>query len=174
MVENHVHHQLDSSGVAVVGQLAVFVVGAETGVNAVVVGGGVAMIGAVAAAVGRVVLQHGSEPQGCDAQLGKVVEVLAQTFDVASVAQARLFAVDGVVGHAGLLVVFGFAVGETVGHEHVEHVAGIKSLAGTAFHAAGAKFVTDRLFLLPLGEGQLQRARMCLFIDIQVDKQVVG
>ena len=96
MVENHVHHHLQSLAVRLINKAAVFVVGAETWVNAVIVGGGIAVIGALCLLVGGVVLQHGRKPQGCNAQLVEVIQVLANAFQVAPVAQAGLRAVHAI------------------------------------------------------------------------------
>ena len=67
---------------------AILLVGAEARVYAVVVGGSVAVVGAEAVVgVGRVVFQDRREPQGGDAELIEVVEVLADALEVAAVAQ---------------------------------------------------------------------------------------
>ena len=62
VVEDHVHDYLDAFLVCLVAEPAVFVVGAEAWVYAVVVCCGVAMVRALCAVVGGVVLQDGREP----------------------------------------------------------------------------------------------------------------
>ena len=62
MVENHIHDNLQPFCVCIVNKLTIFCVAAEARVNLVVVGSGIAVIGAYSAIVGRVVLQNGSEP----------------------------------------------------------------------------------------------------------------
>ena len=93
MVENHVHHNLQSFLVCLVNQLAVFLIASETRVYAVIVGRGITMIGGETVVVGRVVLQDGRKPQGGNTQLVEVIEVLADAFQVATMAQAGLAAV---------------------------------------------------------------------------------
>ena len=93
MVENHVHHNLQSFLVCLVNQATVFLVGAEARIHTVVVGTGITMIGGETVVVGRVVLQDGRKPQGGNTQLVEVIEVLADAFQVAAMAQAGLAAV---------------------------------------------------------------------------------
>lgn len=52
MVENHVHNHLQPLLMGLVDELAILLVGAEAGVNFVIVGCGIAMIRAVDAVVG--------------------------------------------------------------------------------------------------------------------------
>ena len=88
MVEDHVHHHFQSVLMCVGDERAILLIGAEARVYAVVVGGGVAVVGAEAVVgVGRVVFQDRREPQGGDAELIEVVEVLADALEVAAVAQ---------------------------------------------------------------------------------------
>ena len=57
MVEDHIHYHLQSSVVSLVAEPAIVVVSAEARIYAVVVGGGIAVIGGVSLlVVGRVVL----------------------------------------------------------------------------------------------------------------------
>ena len=88
MVENHIHHHLQTTAVGFVAQAAILLVGAKTWIYLVVVGRGIAMVGAdvMVVAIGRVVLEHGSEPQCGHTQLGEVIQVLADALDIAAVA----------------------------------------------------------------------------------------
>ena len=62
MVEDHVHHNLQSLLMGLVGQTAILFVGAEARIDAIVVGRGIAVIGGELKLVGRVVLEDGREP----------------------------------------------------------------------------------------------------------------
>ena len=63
------------------------------------------MICALCSVVGRVILEHRSKPQGGYTEFLEVVEVLANAFEVASVAQGWLGAVVLVCAHSLYLVV---------------------------------------------------------------------
>ena len=173
VVENHVHHHLESSTVGLITQAAVFLVGAKARVHLVVVGRGITVIGRVAMTVGRIVLQHGSEPQGGHAQLGEVVQMLADALDVAAVAQAGLRPVVLVGFHASNLVVGRIAVGKAVGHEHIEHIGDAEAHALVTAHLAGEQLVFHFFLAAALLEGHFHRAGLGI-TGIQVDEQVVG
>ena len=72
VVENHVHYDFDAACMGFFNQLLVFFVGTEARVYLVVVCGGIAVIGTA----GHVVFQYRSKPEGCDAEVGEVVQVL--------------------------------------------------------------------------------------------------
>ena len=79
-------------------QAAVLIVGAEAGGHLVVVGGGIAMVGAEAVVVvGRVVLQHRGEPQG-----GHTEFVEVDRGDGSANPQSRCSSADDVFGHGAL------------------------------------------------------------------------
>ena len=154
-------------------ELAILLVGAEARINAIVVGGGVAVVGGVfPLGVGRVVLQHGREPQGGDAELGEVVEVLSDAFEVAAVAQRRLGAVFAIGVHPLDLRGMVFTLCEAVGHQQIEYIGVGESLALVACHVALFQFVGDGGVLVALCEGQRQRAGLAAF-HVQIDQQVV-
>ena len=65
VVENHVHHHLQPFLMGLVAQLTIVVVRTKAGVNTIVVRGGIAVIGRVAAlVVRRVVFQDWRQPKG--------------------------------------------------------------------------------------------------------------
>ena len=122
VVENHIHNDFQSFGVSLIGESLILLVGTEARVNTVVVGSGIAVIGAEAVVVGRIVLQHRSEPKSRNTQLVEIVEMLADAFKVAAMAQTRLGAVVLICIHALYLVVVAAATGKAVGHKHIENV----------------------------------------------------
>ena len=66
VVEDHVHHDLETFGVGLVAEPAIVLVGAEAGIHLIIVCGGVAMVGRVTVfRIWRIVLQHRREPEGC-------------------------------------------------------------------------------------------------------------
>ena len=116
---------------------AILLIGAEARIHTIVVGGGIAMVGAVAVVgVGRVVLQHWRKPQGSNAELVEVVEMLADAFEVATMAQRRLRAVLAIGVHAFNLCGVVGTLCKAVGHEHIKHVGIGES------HALVASFLT--------------------------------
>ena len=95
------------------------------------------------------------------------------TLDIATVASEEGIAVGLVIGVGGR-VVRGVAIGETVGHEQVHHVGrGEAGALGRAF-AACLQLVGVAELLALLGEYEIVGAGLCLGIDGDVDKQVVG
>ena len=123
VVEDHIHHHLQSFLVSLGHESAILLVGAETRIHTIVVGGGIAVVGAVAVVgVGRVVLQHWRKPQGSNAELVEVVEVLADALEVTTMAQRRLRAILAIGVHAFNLCGVVGTLCKAVGHEHIEHV----------------------------------------------------
>ena len=156
-----------------VAETAVFVIGTESGVHPVVVGGGIAVVSGGGAVVGRIVFEHGSEPEGCHPEVFEVVEVLADALQVTAVAQAGLRTVVLVGAHAGYLVVVGTTRCETVGHEHVEHVGVGESLAFLTAHGAWFELVVH--FLLLFAEGEVERHGAWLGgRQVEIHEEVVG
>ena len=86
MIEYHVHHQLDATCMTINSQLTVFIIGAKSGIYPIVVRCGIAMVSTIAITVGRVILQYRRKPQSGHSQFGEVVQMLAQSFDVTSMA----------------------------------------------------------------------------------------
>ena len=97
MIENHVHHHLQSLAVGFVYEALVVFVGSEARVNTIIVGGGVSVIGRAVAVAGAVVLQYGRKPQRCNPQVGKIIEVLAYSFKVTAMTQTGSRSVAGLV-----------------------------------------------------------------------------
>ena len=155
-----------------VGQPPVFGIGSETRIHPVVVGGGVAVVGAEAVVVGRIVLKDRGEPQCGDSQLVEVVEVLAYAFEVAAVTQGGLRTVVHVGVESFQLVVVSTSGGETVGHEHVEHVGIGESHALVACHLARLELVVDSGLGSLRRELQFHGARLCV-AQVEVDQQIV-
>ena len=172
VVEDHVHDDFQPFGMRFVGQPPVFGVGSEARIHSVVVGGGVAVVGAEAVVVGRIVLQDGSEPERGDAQLVEIVEMLAYAFEVAAVPQRWLRTVVHVGVEPFQLVVVSTPGGETVGHQHVEHVGIGESHALVACHLARLELVVGSGLRAFRGELQLHGAGLCV-AQVQVDQQIV-
>ena len=150
-------------------QVAVLLVRSEAGVDAVVVGAGVAVV----RSFGLVVEQQGRGPDDRCPEVGNVVQVVADTLDIAAVAAEEGFAV-GLLLRVGGRIVFGIAVGEAVGHEEVDHVRGREAPALCRTFAACRDFV-GHLELPPLlREDEVVGARCGRGIDGDIDEEVVG
>ena len=171
VVENHVHHHLESFAMRLVDELPVFVVGAESGIHSVVVGGSIAVIGVVPGAWWRVVLEHWGEPQRRHAQVGEVVKMLSDALQVAAVAVTGHLAVAQLAAHPLHLVVGGVAVGKAVGHEHIEHIGIGKALFASV--VARLKFKGHGLFLLVELEVEVHGAGLHS-VQTHADDEVVG
>ena len=162
-------------GVGFVDKLTVLLVGSEAGIHVVVVSGGVAVICGEGAVVGRVILQHGREPEGSDAELVEVVEMLANAFEVASVTQRGLFAVLFVfvqpLDFCGVVR----ALCEAVGHKHIKDVGAVESDAFVACFLAFAELVLDYGLVVASGAAEGNGQFACLHaLEVEIDKEVVG
>ncbi len=112
-------HVLLVSGVY---ELLIFVQRSEVRVD------GVQIRGAIAVIILRcAILDDGSEPQSCHAQILQVRKMVLDSAQIAAVIRAWLRAVVR-VGKFGRFIVGGIAVGEAVGHDQVDHVVGREAL----------------------------------------------
>ena len=62
MVENHIHHNLQSFQVSLINQLFVFCIGTETRIYTIVIGSSITMISTVLAIIRAIILQYRSKP----------------------------------------------------------------------------------------------------------------
>jgi hypothetical protein len=99
--------------------------------------------------------------------------MLLYTLYIAAMTGAGLRAVYHIGLHALDVVVRGVAIGKTVGHEHIEHITGIKPLAVGSRTFTLAQFVRQHiLFLAFLLQSKLNRTRLRIG-DIQIDKEII-
>ena len=138
----------------------IFCVGAKTWVYLIIIGSTITMIHVVVALISSIILQHRRKPQGCNAQLVEVIQVLPNAFQVASVPQTGLRAVHPIGIKPRKWVLFGSACCKAVGHKHVKHVGIGKSQAFFTSLLARFKLVGYRRFLLSLGKHQGHFARL--------------
>ena len=171
VVENHVHHHLQTLLVRIRNKLTIVIVRSEARVNTIVVGRSVSVICTALAVVGRVVLKHRREPQRRDAKLVEVVEVLAYAFEVAAVTQRRLLAVHGVSVQALHFKILS-ARRKSVGHEHVQHVGVGEAHVVFALHVARLQLVLHVCLALARTEQQVHCARLSI-LHVHVHQQIV-
>ena len=81
MVHDHVHDDLEAFAARCLCQCAVFLIGAEAGVNLVIVCGGITVVGPL----GLVVFEQGIEPYGGESHVVEVVEMLCDAGEVTTV-----------------------------------------------------------------------------------------
>ena len=170
VVEDHIHYNLDATVVAFGYQLLILFVGAETRINLIVIGSSIAVV----RTTGHVVFQYRSEPKGSYTQVGEVIQILLDTCKVATVAGVRIVAVYFIFGHAGNLVIIRIAVCETVGHQQVEGVGSIETFVFTTLLAACFQFILFDDFLFALCKSESYFTGFHIFLQSQVDNQVVG
>ena len=169
VVGDDVHNHLDALAVGLRHEFAVEGIAAEARVYLIVVRGGIAVV----RLLGRIVEQQGGRPYSCGTEVGDVVEVVDDTLDVATMASEEGIAVGLVIGVGGR-VVRGVAIGKAVGHEQIHHIGrGEAGALGRAF-ATCLQLVGVAELLALLGEYEVVGAGLCLGIDGDVDKQVVG
>lgn len=90
MVEYHVHDNFYSAVVGFADEIAPLSVGAETRVDAVVVGCGVAVV----RSAGHVVFEHGVDPYRRNAETVDISEMLLHAGYIAAVARVEVGSVD--------------------------------------------------------------------------------
>ena len=115
MIEDHVHHDLNAPVVGFRYQWAIFLVSAETWVYLVIIGCCISVIWAAF----HIIFEYRGEPECGHSQVGKIVQILFDTGQVASVTCVRVVAVHFIFGHAFYPVVIRIAIGETVRHQQI-------------------------------------------------------
>ena len=96
-------------------QLLILLIGSVTGVDVIIVGAGIAVIGAVTG----VVPQQRRAPEGRSAQVGNVIQMVDDTLHVAAVAAHGLLPV-GLFVRIGRRVDGRVSIGKTVGDDEVD------------------------------------------------------
>ena len=96
----------------------------------------------VAVVVGVGVPPYGSKPQGGDAQVVQISEMVLNAAEIASVIGHGVGAVEESGGGCGA-VVRGIAVGETVGHDQVDDVVAAESFEAAARVGARQQWQRD-------------------------------
>lgn len=158
VVEYHVHDHLHAPGLCLPGQFAELLVRAQPTVDLEVVRDGIAVVGPL----GRVVFLNGVEPDGGDAQVSQIVQVIGNALQVSPVTGILLRAVHTLFEHAGDDVIRCRTVCETVGHDEVEHIGCIEALDVAAPSRTCLQFIGHRGFLPSLQEEDVKRLRLGL------------
>ena len=173
MVENHIHHHLQSLGMGLVHEFAVIIVRAKARVHLIVVGGGIAVVATVGDLARHIIFEHRRKPQCGHAQLVEIIDMLTNALQVAPMSQRRRRAVALLVEHTRHHIVGRIAIGKAVGHQHVEHIGIGKAPARLARQIALFQFIFQRLLIAGLFKLEIDGARFRLF-HIQVNEQIVG
>ena len=135
MIENHVHNNLQSFRVGFVAKMLVVLVRTETWVYLIIVGSGITVVcGKAVLAVGRVVLHNRGEPKGGDTKFIKVVEVLTDAVQVATMAERRFGTILYIIAHTLDLLWMISTLCKAIGHELIEDVGVGESHTFVATH----------------------------------------
>ena len=154
MVEHQVHHHLDAAFVAILHQLAIILIAAQSRIDLIVVGDGIAVI-----RTPHIVFLYWRRPDGSDAQFIKIIQRHTNACKVATMTAEVIscFPIDLGFYHSRHIVQFRIAIDETVGHQQVYHILGAKrynSLTRTLLQFEGLGEVS---FLLSrLGESKIE------------------
>ncbi len=144
----------------------------EPWIDAVMVGGCIAMFGAV----GHIVFQHRVQPKGCYADVLQVIEMVLDPFQISSMPVEDLSAVEALIFHAGDPVVGRIAIAEAVGHDEIHEVFCAHSFdtgAAIAFIAC-FQYVFYLLRALPFPrKTELQFTRFGIAAHQEIDGQVI-
>ena len=158
-------------------ETAVIVVSAEAGIHAVVVGGGIAMIGGISVLrIGGIVLQHRRKPQRRHTEFREVVEVFADTVQVTAMTQRRLGAVFLIVSHTLDLRIMTGSLCKAVGHQHIEHIGIGETHTLVATHLplfqpiVVSQLLTPSLLLSFKYQGHCARLGV---LQVHIDEQIV-
>mmetsp|Transcript_29817 Transcript_29817/g.53979 ORF Transcript_29817/g.53979 Transcript_29817/m.53979 type:complete len:423 (+) Transcript_29817:575-1843(+) len=162
VVEHDVLDHADLAFARCADEVEVVLVAAETRVDLVEVGRGVAVV-----AVGRaVVFDQRRRPHLGEAQVGDVAQMPAQAGEVAAMAAAGVGAIRRLL-HAALAAAA--ALGEAVGHDEVDRILGAEAAA--LGRAGGTR--TQRIAQRVARQVQRQLARRGPGADVEVDEQIV-
>ena len=150
-------------------QLLILLIGSVTGVDVIIVGAGIAVVGAMAG----VVPQQRGAPESRSAQIGNVIQMVDNALQVAAVAAHGLLPV-GLFVRIGRRVDGRVSIGKTVGDDEVDQVGGseappLGASFGPLVNLVGIAY-GDAVFLENEGIG----ARLGLGINLQVDEEVIG
>ena len=169
VIENHVHHNLQSLGMSLIAKTLIVLVRTETRINFIIIGGGIAVVGGETVfAIGRVVLQNRGEPKSSDTKFIEVVEMLTDTIQVATMTERWFRAIFYVGVHAFNLLGVVSTLRKSVGHEHVKHIGIGESHVLVTAHGALFQLVWH------LCLAKVQRHSAWLSIaQVHIDKQVV-
>ena len=75
--------------------------------------------------------------------------------------------------HSFYLVVIGIAIGETVGHNQIEHIRHVESDAFFTFFAAFPQLIFFYQLFLSFRESQFDFTRFYVFIQVQINEQII-
>lgn len=112
MVVDDVHDHLHALEVAGFYQLNVFLIRTQSRIDAVMVGHRIAVI----RFVGLIVFEHGVQPQGRNAQIDQVIQMIDHALQVAAVAKVHLPTMNAHLVQVEVAIVRVIAIRETIGH----------------------------------------------------------
>ena len=169
VVGNHVHHYLDALGVGGAHQFTVFLVGAVTGIDVVIIAAGVTVIGPVAG----VVSQQRSAPEGGGTQVGNVIQVVDNALDITTMAAHGLLPV-GFLGRVRGGIDGRVSVGKAVRNNEVDKVGGgiTLPLDQSFFPCVNLIGIAHRDAVLL--EDESISSRLGGSVYLQVDEYVIG
>ena len=168
VVENHVHYHLHALGLSLFHQLAELFVATVATVHLEIVGDGIAVVRSAR----HVVFLNRVQPDGRYAQVFQIVQMVFNPLEVTSMTTELLVAVHLVFLHTRYDVVGRIAVGKAVGHDEVEHIAGIEALHFRGVWTALLELVRHDGFFPALLQDDVEGLRSC-FRQVDIQQQVV-
>ena len=125
MVENHIHHNLESALMGLLDKKLPFLVRTEARIDPVIVGRGISVIRAAR----HIIFKHGTHPEGRHSERIEIVEMLTDAPHIAAVATIRVLAVrmDRMTESFIEIVAVGHPLRKPVGHQKIEHVGSIET-----------------------------------------------
>ena len=168
VVGDHVHDHADVPGARFRDQPAILLVVAVTWIDLVEIGGRITVIGAL----GHRIFEDRIQPQLGEPQIAYVVEVRADTGEIAAVPAVVVVSIR-LVGELWMVVVAGVAVGETVGRDQVDRVGGREAFRMVRIFVFREEFVA--MYELPAGgvENDVEVAGFRVAADVEIHEQVV-
>ena len=146
MVEDHVHYDFQPFGISFLSKFAELFVTAEAAVYLIIIGNGITVIRSFF----HVIFLNRVEPYTGDSEVCYVIQMILYSFQVAAMTCERLITVYISFQHSGNDVVGGVAIGETVRHNEIKHVARIKTFYCRSIRPALFKLVRDFCLLFAL------------------------
>ena len=168
VVEDNIHHHAQTLLMSLLNQTTVILIAAQTTVHLIHIGREVAVVRSATS----IILQHGVEPDCRNSQIHKVIQMILNTLQVATVTRQKYRAIDFIFGTHRHLIVRGVAIGKAVGHHQVEYIRRVITLNIIGRRTTLLKLIGISKRLLPIAERDVKHTRLCI-LHIEVDDHIV-
>ena len=115
VVKDHIHYDLQTFIMGGTNQLAKLFIITEARIDFIIIRNGIPVI----RTFGHIVLQDRIQPDGGNAQVGEIIQMIGYPFQVTSVTGIHIRTIHFRLAHSGNDIILRITVGETIGHDQV-------------------------------------------------------